>query len=157
MNSIASGSTQKVTRFPSHKTGHNGQNVAGIEHSSVGSSNDVYTPSKLPYTNDSESTGGDQALELQKYIERLDQDRRDMEQRLTEERRLSEERTETRIRDSEQRMETRFDRIEQRFNSMETRFDTTADRVLSLKWWILGVCLATIIAIATMVITVVLA
>ena len=69
--------------------------------------------------------GGESDMDLQKYIDRLDQDRRDMETRLREDRQAAETRQEdrilqmeTRLREDRQAAETRQ---EDRMQQMETR------------------------------------
>lgn len=111
---------------------------------------------------------------------RLREDRVESEKRIEEQRKLSENRIEERYKeslkntqDSESRIEKRFDQVveyhiqsEKRINekydaAMESikdqdkeikeRFDKFEDKYEHLKWWILGTCLATIIAIASMI------
>ena len=92
------------------------------------------------------------SMDLEKYIDRLDQDRRDMERRLTEERRLSEERQEKRSAELEERLERLFTGIDQRFDRMDAKLDGIAAEVRKdgrdSKRWLLG----TFIAVASMAI-----
>lgn len=91
---------------------------------------------------------------LEKYIEKLENDRieqekristnmQHMEQRITEERRLSEE-----------RMEKRFEQTMQAVENSNKKIDDLSNKLDGTYKWIWGTCLATIIGIATMVITV---
>lgn len=91
---------------------------------------------------------------LEKYIEKLENDRieqekristnmQHMEQRITEERRLSEE-----------RMEKRFEQTMQAVENSNKKIDGLSDKLDSTYKWIVGTCLATIIGIAAMVVTV---
>ena len=83
-------------------------------------------------------------MDFQKYIDRLDQDRRDSEQRQIA---------------MEQRLTKSYNQLEQRLErtTEESRaaFARMEDKIDGLKLWIIAVCLATIIGIATMVFTVV--
>ena len=94
-------------------------------------------------------------MDIQKYIDRLDQDRRDMEQRITEERRLSEERIEKRFSEATEASRLREERMDKRFTETMARIDRSLDKTDETKRWIIGVCLTTIIGIAAMVITVI--
>lgn len=91
---------------------------------------------------------------LEKYIEKLENDRieqekristnmQHMEQRITEERRLSEE-----------RMEKRFEQTMQAVENSNKKIDDLSNKLDGTYKWIWGTCLATIIGIAAMVITV---
>ena len=105
-------------------------------------------------------------MDIQKYIDRLDEDRRDMEERLRDEQKASEqrrieERKEFRKEMSDMRSEMREgfkdlgSRITKIEDKVESKMDNLYARMDSLKWWIISVCLATIIGIAAMVITIV--
>ena len=118
----------------------------------------VYKGHDSPYNGDSDE-GGVERMDVQKYIDRLDIDRRESEKRIQ----LSMDSLKRELREDRQLMEQRIDqdrssseeRMEKRFSEAMTRFDKSVDKVDSLKWWILGVCLTTILGIAAMVITVV--
>ena len=149
----------------------------------------IHNPPEILHNGDA---GGVFYVNLEKYIERLDQDRRETEERIRNEQQASEQRRveeqkamEQRrieeqkameIRRSEERKEFReemasmrlemregFNRLESRIDNVEAKLGLRIDsvegkldmRIDSLKWWILGVCLATIVGIAAMVITVV--
>ena len=141
-------------------------------------SSGIHNPQKVPVNGD---TGGVPYMSLEKFIDRLDQDRRETEERIRAEQQASEQRRveeqkamEQRrieeqkameLRRAEERKEFReemasmriemregFNRLESRIENVETKLDTRID---NLKWWVLSVCLATVIAIAAMVITVV--
>lgn len=83
---------------------------------------------------------------LEKYIDKMDRDQSDLRADI----KASEERTERRIERLEKLMTDQSQRIETKIDSIETKFD-------SWNKWIIGTCLATIIGIATMVITVLVA
>lgn len=107
---------------------------------------------------------------LEKYLDKVDQDRRDMEIRLTQDRRESEKRIEEQRRLSEERMESRFnevmnswqktnDKIDITYNRLENKVDSSVkgmeDKLDNTYKWIIGTCIATIIGIAAMVISVI--
>ncbi|MCL1844472.1 MAG: hypothetical protein FWF77_01050 [Defluviitaleaceae bacterium] len=125
--------------------------------------NRVYNELSLPYNN---GEGGEVRVDMQKYIDRLDQDRRDSESRmeqsmktlkaeLREDRQQMEQRIEARVLEDRRLSEQREERMDKRFSESMNRIDASVAEVQTLKWWILGVCLATILGIAAMVITVV--
>ncbi|MCL2199848.1 MAG: hypothetical protein FWB80_13095 [Defluviitaleaceae bacterium] len=110
-------------------------------------------------------------MDTAKLIERLDQDRRDSELRLQnsmdslkrelrEDRQQTEQRLDDRMAEERRLSEQREERMEKRFSESMARFDKTTGELKNdvnhLKWWILGVCMATIIGIASMIITVIL-
>lgn len=89
---------------------------------------------------------------LEKYLDKVDQDRRDqeerlsknmnlMEQRITEERRLSEERMEKRFNQVMSSIEKTNDKIDEKVSRIEDKIDNTNK-------WIIGTCIATILAVA---------
>ena len=94
------------------------------------------------------------AIDFREYINRIEQDRRDTEQRVRD--------TEQRVRDDEQRIredrellltemrEMKHDN-QVREQRIEAGFKELSNRVESLKWWVISVCLATVVAVATMV------
>lgn len=104
---------------------------------------------------------------IEKYLDKVDQDRRDqedriskniqlMEQRITEERRLSEERMEKRFNDAmtsikevNSKIEKLEDKLDQKTNSMLEKIDSTNK-------WVIALSISTIIGIAAMVVTVIL-
>lgn len=96
---------------------------------------------------------------LEKYMDKIDQDRRDqeerlsnniklMENRITEERRLSEERMEKRFNKAMESLEKTNDKIENLESNLTEKIDSTNK-------WIIGTCLATILGIAALVLTVI--
>lgn len=97
---------------------------------------------------------------LEKYIDKLESDRRSqeerlsnnmqlMEQRITEERRLSEERMENRFNQVMNSVEKTNEKIDSKISNMESKLDNTYK-------WIVGTCVATILGIAGLIITVML-
>ena len=98
---------------------------------------------------------------LEKYMDKIDQDRREqeqrlsqsiqsMEQRIVEERRLSEERMEKRYLDVMKAVEKTNDNIDNKIEDIRKDNKET-------KKWIIGLCLTTILGIDAMVVAVVLA
>lgn len=98
---------------------------------------------------------------LEKYMDKIDQDRREqeqrlsqniqsMEQRIVEERRLSEERMEKRYLDVMKAVEKTNDNIDNKIEDIRKDNEET-------KKWIIGLCITTILGIAAMVVAVVLA
>lgn len=107
---------------------------------------------------------------LEKFLNKIDQDRRDqeerlsknyqlMEQRITEERRLSEERIEKRIVESEQRMEKKFieamnsikdtnNKIDDLRSKLDDKTDKMLEKIDSTNKWIIGLCISTILGVA---------
>jgi hypothetical protein len=136
---------------------------------------------------------GDDLMDIQKYIDRLDQDRRDMElrlnenqekleirlnenmgkletrlnndrqrfeQQLREDRQLMEQRIEVRLSEERRLSEQREDRMEKRFgeamsNIKEAMSDIKDARneIRGINRWVMGICIATVLGIAAMVIT----
>ena len=88
-------------------------------------------------------------IDFREYINRLEQDRRDTEQRIRD--------AEQRIREDRELLLAEMREMKQdnqaREQRMETGFRELTARVESLKWWVISVCLATIVAVAAMVIT----
>ena len=114
--------------------------------------NDVIPfPSQMHYNVPDRNFWGD-GMDIQKYIDRLDQDRREMEKRLIDDRRLSEERIEKRVIEQEQRLEVRFNNIDRRFDRMEQKIDKLSEDVhresKDTKRWAFGI----FIAVAAMVV-----
>ena len=112
----------------------------------------VYNHPDPPY-NSNNDEGGAKIMDFQKYLDHIDQDRRDMERRLTEERRLSEERHEKRIAALDEKLEFRFSSIDQRFTSIDQRFDRMEQKIDELsgavhreskdtKRWVFGIFMA---------------
>ncbi|MDU1077151.1 MAG: hypothetical protein E7A11_04310 [Clostridium sp.] len=119
--------------------------------------NKVLRPKKFMDYNEENSSqvlGGDKMNEnniLEKYMDKVDQDRRDqeiritqnmqlMEQRITEERRLSEERIEKKFNETMQSIKETNLSIDSKFDKLESKYE-------NLKWWIMATCLATILGI----------
>lgn len=101
--------------------------------------------------------GNDEAF--QKILDRMDQDRREqekrlsnnmqlIEQRITEERRLSEERMEKRFNETMESIKS----MDKKMDSLETKLDQKTDRMLdkidNTNKWIIGTCIASILAVA---------
>lgn len=86
---------------------------------------------------------------------RIAEDRKNMEMRVTEERRLSEERMEKKFIETMESIKALNNKIDSQVNIIEDKIDKRMDKLENkydnLKWWILGVCLSTIIGIAAMV------
>ena len=138
----------------------------------------VYNTDGLGY-NSSIDMGGDKLMDFEKYIDRLEKDRQLMEQHLREDRHAMEQRLSESQRLSEERMNTRFsetmakldkaeerwearhiaseERMDIRFREVMTKLDNSIDKMDESKRWIIGVCVTTIIGIAAMVITIVIA
>ena len=116
-------------------------------------------PTQIPYNDSEENQNRSDGMDIQKYIDRLDQDRRESEARIRDEQkaielRRIEEQKAIELRRAEERKEFREEMASMRLE-MREGFNRLDSRIEGLKWWILGVCLATIIGIAAMVITVV--
>lgn len=82
---------------------------------------------------------------LSKYIEKIDHDQSDLREDIRE----SERRTSTKLESIEERMDKRLDRIEDMINGQGSKIDNTMG-------WIIAVCVATILGIAGLVITILL-
>lgn len=96
---------------------------------------------------------------LEKYLDKMDQDKRDqeerlsknmqlMEQRITEERRLSEERMEKRFNDAMEAVKSTNLNIEKLQDKLEEKTNSTIEKIDSTNKWIIGTCIATILGIA---------
>lgn len=89
---------------------------------------------------------------LEKYMDKIDQDRRDTEKRISD----SIERFENKVvqdrKESEARIEKRISeaehRIENRFNSTMDSVEKLNDKIENTNKWIIGTCIATILAVA---------
>ena len=94
---------------------------------------------------------------LKVYIEKVDRDQSDLRADIKE----SERRTTEQVSRIESRMDDRLNRIENLISETNERVERKIDDMQKdnkeTKHWIIGVCIATIAAIAAMVITVVLA
>lgn len=108
---------------------------------------------------------------FEKYLERLEQDRRDLEQRLNNtiiqsEKRIHVERVEFEKRiledrkESEVRLNKNIDQIlsliEQQNEKIDSKLGKLEDKIDGNNKWIMGVCLTTILSIAAMVISILL-
>ena len=116
----------------------------------------VYNPQEVTYN---DANGGAADMDLEKYIDRLDQDRRETEARIREEQKAMEQRRieeqkAMELRRAEERKEFREEMASMRLE-MREGFNRLDSRIEGLRWWILGVCITTIVGIAAMVITVV--
>lgn len=116
---------------------------------------------------------------LEKYLDKIDQDRREQEERLSKnielsEKRIHEERIELerRIMEDakarEERMEKRFlevmssiestnKKIDDTNNKIDEKIDKISDKMDSANKWITGLCITTIVGIAAIVVTVMIA
>ncbi|XZM33952.1 hypothetical protein ACSXAY_02625 [Clostridium perfringens] len=117
---------------------------------------------------------------LNKYLDKVDQDRRDQEERLNNaiiesEKRIHEERVEFEKRilkdrkESEERLEKKFDqlinyieknstKLEDKITNLEQEFKNTSEKlegkIDNNNKWIIGVCLTTILSIAALVVSI---
>lgn len=118
----------------------------------------VYTTPSSANTIKGNGIGGTSSMDIQKYIELLDLERRESEKRIRDERRESESRWEQRQAELEERMEKRFGSIENHFDRMEKKFDRMDQKIEGLsgeirregdstKKWMIGV-FVTVVAIA---------
>lgn len=125
--------------------------------------------SEVAFTREEADTMDDNKI-LEKYLDKVDQDRRDVEIKIIQDRRESEKRIEEQRRLSEERMENRFnevmnswqktnDKIDITYNRLENKLDSSVkgmeDKLDNTYKWIIGTCIATIIGIAAMVISVI--
>lgn len=109
---------------------------------------------------------------LEKYLDKIDKDRREQEERLSRnielyEKRIHDERIELEkrvIEDSksrEERMEKRFmevmNSLEKINSKMDEKIDKMSEKIDSTNKWITGLCISTIVGIAAIVVTVVIA
>ncbi|MEX0085146.1 hypothetical protein AB2T90_22235 [Clostridium butyricum] len=107
---------------------------------------------------------------LEKYMDKVDHDRREqeqrfsnsmqtmegrlfddrklMEQRITEERRLSEERMEKRFNETMESLKSINLKIESLEEKLDQKTDRTLDKIDSINQWIIATCIATILAVA---------
>ncbi|NFN14580.1 hypothetical protein FDB56_06615 [Clostridium botulinum] len=94
----------------------------------------------------------DQEQRLSKNIElmeqRLSEDRKLMEQRIIEERRLSEERMEKRFNEAMDSIKNTNHKIESLENKLDEKTEKMLEKVDSTNKWIMGTCIATILAVA---------
>ncbi|MCL2852531.1 MAG: hypothetical protein FWE20_05800 [Defluviitaleaceae bacterium] len=90
-------------------------------------------------------------MDMQKYIDRLDQDRRDMELRLREDRQNMEQRLNDDRRASEERSEKAALRLEKHLTQVEQRVENLSKQVrsegVSTRKWMIGTFIA-VVAIA---------
>jgi hypothetical protein len=88
---------------------------------------------------------------LEKYMDMVNQDRRDMEARILEDARERERRFSEQQRLSEERMEKRFietmDAIKNQNKIIDTAISKLENKYENLKWWILGTAIATILSV----------
>ncbi|EOU1985503.1 DUF1640 domain-containing protein [Clostridium perfringens] len=109
---------------------------------------------------------------LEKYLDKIDKDRREQEERLSRnielsEKRIHDERIELEkrvIEDSkarEERMEKRFTEVMNSLEKinlkMDEKIDKMSEKIDSTNKWITGLCISTIVGIAAIVVTVVIA
>lgn len=117
------------------------------------------------------SIGGsmDENKLLEKYLDKVDQDRRDQEERLSKAVIESEKRNHTeriefekRINEdrkaSEERLEKKFDQIlnsiEKNNKDFESKINKLEDKIDSNNKWIIGVCITTVLSIAALVVSI---
>lgn len=110
------------------------------------------------------ATDLDDSKILEKYIDKVDQDRRDqeeriassishMEKRITEERRLSEERMEKRFNETMNVMRETNSQINKLEEKLDNKTEKMIEKIDSSNKWIIGICISTIIGIAAMIVT----
>lgn len=92
---------------------------------------------------------------LEKYLDKIDQDRRDQENRLSKNVQLMEERVEKRTRETEERIEKKFIETMNALKETNDKINKLDEKIESTNKWIIGVCLSTILGIAAMVIAVI--
>ncbi|MBY6931692.1 hypothetical protein [Clostridium botulinum] len=85
---------------------------------------------------------------IQSMENRLFEDRKLMEQRITEERRLSEERMEKRFNETMESIKNTNHKIDSLENKLDDKTDKMLEKVDSTNKWIMGTCIATILAVA---------
>ena len=116
-------------------------------------------PRSIMYNVANGNSKGGHSMDIERYIDRLDQDRRDSEQRiqhgienlkkeLREDRHAMEQRITEERRLSEERIHSNF--IEAMSEMREARKEIRA-----INRWVMGVCLTTVVSIVAIVITVV--
>lgn len=110
---------------------------------------------KSNYIEGEECIGMDENKLLEKYIDKIDQDRRDQEERLSRNVQLMEERVEKRTRETEERIEKRFIETMDALKETNNKINKLDEKIDSTNKWIIGVCLSTILGIAAMVIAVI--
>jgi len=108
-------------------------------------------------------------VDIEKYIERLDQDRRESEQRIRDERKESEDRIRNERKESEKYWQIQRDKDHDYYiklcdrldedrklseERLEKKFDQAINDIRTSKYWIMGVCFATILGIAAMVVAI---
>lgn len=96
---------------------------------------------------------------LEKYMDKMDQDRRDqeerlsknmqlMEQRIVEERRLSEDRIEKKFNETMEALKATNNKIEKLEDKLDNKTNMMLEKIDSTNKWIIATCLATILGIA---------
>lgn len=96
---------------------------------------------------------------LEKYISKLEEDRREqeqrvsnnmelMEKRITEERRLSEERMEKKFIEAMQALEKTNNKIDSINDKLDNKIDSINNKIDGTNKWMIGTCIATILAVA---------
>ncbi|HCL4578486.1 TPA: hypothetical protein N2D80_003178 [Clostridium botulinum] len=160
--------TSKIIDFPGDNRQHRRINKSVIDFG-LSKEEAAFTREEVTHTMDDNKI-------LEKYLDKVDQDRRDVEIRIIQDRRESEKRIEEQRKLSEERIENRFNKvmdslektnnkIDSQIEFIRTKLDTSVEKIdtkvdekltqidtkyESLKWWILGTCLATILAIGAM-------
>lgn len=122
------------------------------------------------YNLEREETAMDENKILEKYLDKVDQDRRDqeqrlsnnmqsmenrlfedrklMEQRITEERRLSEDRMEKKFNEAMEALKSTNAKIDNLDIKLDTETQKTIDKIDSTNKWIIGTCIASVLAVA---------
>ncbi|MBZ9690900.1 hypothetical protein [Clostridium sp. M14] len=90
---------------------------------------------------------------IQSMENRLFEDRKLMEQRITEERRLSEERMEKRFNEAIESIKNTNHKIDSLENKLDDKTDKMLEKVDSTNKWIMGTCIATILAVAAIAVS----
>ncbi|MBY6804392.1 hypothetical protein FDC50_09970 [Clostridium botulinum] len=105
------------------------------------------------------ATDMDENKGFEKILDRMDKDRREqeqrlsknmqlMEQRITEERRLSEERMEKSFKEAMESVKSTNNKIGSLENKLDEKTERMLEKVDSTNKWIMGTCIATILAVA---------
>lgn len=128
----------------------------------------IKNKSKNTYMSKEVSVDMDESKAFDKILDRMDHDRREqeqrlsnnmqqMEQRITEERRLSEERMEKRFNQVMESLKETNDRFDKSVIRMESKFEDLAKEVKENNKYIRTISVTTILGIAAMVITIIIA
>lgn len=171
-------SDNKLIKFPYERNinefGESGTELISLNDTNLANKGDTFC-----YNNIKEEVFDmDENKILEKYLDKIDKDRREqeqrlnenirsMEQRITEERRLSEERMEKKfieamdsIKETNKKLDSINSKLDKKVETINSKIDEKTDKIGekidNTNKWIIGVCLSTIIGIAAMVLTVIL-